>query len=87
MKLTDIFKDKDGKFVITQKPNLPIIVWLVSVVINKFLSGGLVSQVLSSIGTISISVWATLEIISGVNLFRRALGTIVLAFVIYSRFI
>lgn len=85
MTITDIFKDKDGKVVITQKPNLPIMVWFASVVINKFLSGGVVSQFVSTIGTTAIAVWATLEIISGVNLFRRILGSVVLAFIIYGR--
>lgn len=87
MTIADIFKDRDGKVVITQKPNLPIIVWFVSVVINKFLSGGVVSQFVSTIGTTAIAVWATLEIISGVNLFRRILGTVVLCIIVVSRFV
>lgn len=87
MTFTDIFKDKDDKLVITQTPNAPIIVWFITVVINKFLSGGFVQQILSVVGTISITVWATLEIISGVNLFRRILGAVVLVFIVYSRFV
>ena len=87
MSFSKIFKDKDGNVVITQSPNMPIIIWLLAVIADKFIDGGLVSQFLSIVGTVAISVWAMLEILSGVNLFRRILGAIVLAFVIFSRLV
>jgi hypothetical protein len=39
-----------------------------------------VSDVFSLIGTASLIVWSGLEIISGVNYFRRALGLVVMIF-------
>jgi hypothetical protein len=82
-KLIDrIFKDKDGKWAIWQTPNLAVILWLVFRVI-----GGLVDQEtirqFSDVAAFGFSfAWAWNEIISGSSYFRRALGLVILAFII-----
>jgi hypothetical protein len=78
-----LFKTKDNKFVIGQKPNLPITVWFV------FLALGIItnddtSTIFMFGSTISLIVWAMLELYNGVNNFRRILGFSVLVFVILS---
>ena len=72
--MRNIFKDKNGKIVIVQKPNLPIIVWFVSFIASYL---PFRDSVLSFLELFSFGVlftWAWLEIFSGVNIFRRLLG-------------
>ena len=79
-----LFFDKNGHFVVAQVPNVPIVIWAVSIALNKLVQDQTVSTIISSIGTVSLTVWAMLEIISGVNLFRKILGSVVLAYIVYS---
>lgn len=77
-------KDKNNNIVLAQKPNLLIIVWIITVVSNPFLNGELKSLV----GLISFGVlfaWAWLELFDGVNYFRRAIGLVVLIGLLYVR--
>ena len=82
---TALFKDKDGKIVIAQFPNAPLLLWLATILISQFVENQNTLTILSIIGTIALAVWAILEIYSGVNLFRKILGTAVLAYIIVSR--
>lgn len=71
--LERFFKDKDGKVVIGQTPNAPILVWAVLLVANLFIHN-------SHIGTLQnvfLFVWAYLELTDGVNYFRKALGAVI----------
>jgi hypothetical protein len=76
-----IWKDKHGKIVVWQRPNIFLIGWAVIDIASLFFSGS-VSNILWWIGTIDLGIWALLEIGLGVNYFRRILGLIVLALVI-----
>ena len=76
-----LFITKDGKVVIGQLPNLPIILWLVSLIINNFVKDYKINWVISLVGTISLVYWAILEITRGVNGFRRLLGLGVITFI------
>lgn len=67
------FKDSDGRVVIGQTPNAPIIVWLVSRFLVWPLSGG-AEQVFRYLAFGALFTWGWLELSSGVNYFRRALG-------------
>jgi len=78
-----LFLDKNGRFVVAQFPNVPIIIWLTTVILNKFVHAQPANTVLSIIGTVFLTVWALLEIYSGVNLFRKLLGSVVLLYVVY----
>jgi hypothetical protein len=73
-----LFVDKHGKFVLGQKPNLPIIVWAVCTVANWFIGAKTATTILHVTGTTAWTVWALLETGWGVNLFRRILGAIVI---------
>jgi hypothetical protein len=69
-----VFKDAEGKFVIMQWPNIPLMGWLVfkiAAVISKDQS---LDTTLNGLGTTFLLGWATLEITSGSNLFRKLLG-------------
>lgn len=48
--------------------------------------GGMVEEIISWLGWVSIVLWAGLEVWWGVNYFRRLLGLMVLFMVIFSRF-
>jgi hypothetical protein len=80
-----VWKDKHGNVVIWQTPNAFLIVWAV-VDVASVLTSGHVSDVLWWIGTIDLGVWSLLEIILGVNYFRRALGVLILLMVIATSF-
>ena len=72
-----IWKDKRGKVVIWQNPNPFLIGWAALTFASLFVSGRL-ANVLSILGSIFLVIWSLLEIFSGVNYFRRALGLFVL---------
>jgi hypothetical protein len=80
--LSKFFKDKNGRPVILQRPNMLIILWAglsgLSKVANAQISGGI-----SSFATILLIIWAYLEITDGNSVFRRVLGTVVMAFSVY----
>ena len=78
-----IFKDKDGKVVLAQKPNLPIIVWFFSFILAKLAIYPLVTELVQYISFGALFTWAWLEIFSGDNLFRRILGTVVMVGLLY----
>lgn len=77
-----LFLDKNGRFVVAQFPNIPIIIWLATVILNRFVQVQTTNTILSIIGTFSLTTWALLEIYSGVNLFRKILGSAVLLYII-----
>ncbi len=80
-----IFCNKEGKVVIVQLPNVPILLALF------FVIGGMLpnlspelQSLFSILATSFLFVWAYLEITQGVNYFRRALGAVVMIFIIVS---
>lgn len=77
-------KDDKGNVVIGQKPNLPIITWIICIIIQQLLNGDLYKFV-DYIGFGAIFTWAWLEIFQGVNYFRRTFGIIVMFLTLYSR--
>jgi len=71
-----IFRDSEGKIVIAQMPNLPILVGLSATLLHVLLP---VSQLQTAFGLIAFGAlftWAWLEIFEGVNYFRRGLGLV-----------
>jgi len=72
-----IWRDRHGKIVIWQTPNIPLIGWLVFTVISLLISGT-GADVTQYIGIAFLAVWSLLELVLGVNYFRRALGLLVL---------
>lgn len=85
--MKSIFETKDGKRVIAQRPNVPIMIWFVFLLFGRLpVSSNLLSlfELLSFGG---LFTWAYLEITAGVNMFRKLLGAGVLAAVIILRLV
>jgi hypothetical protein len=81
----NFFRDKHGKVVIWQNPNVPLWVWIVSTILVKILPYGQLNFAVALISFGSLFTWAWLEIFQGVNYFRRTLGAAVLIYTILSR--
>jgi hypothetical protein len=79
------FKDKNGQVVLAQNPNWPLIVWLVSAVASIVLHGKLLDAC-QIIGFLALLIWSLLEIIQGINYFRRLLGFVVLCLAFLAAF-
>ena len=82
---THFFRDAEGKIVIAQFPNWPLWVWLGATPLENMLVGGVGLSLSRITSFAAIAYWAYLEIVSGVNPFRKCLGGFVLLFVVYSR--
>lgn len=76
-----IWRDKHGagQVVIFQLPNWPLVLWLGLTVISQYAKGQLSSGAAIAASGVLI-IWALLEVIKGVNYFRRGLGTVVFLF-------
>ena len=72
------FKDKHGKVSLFEPPNWPIIAWAGFRVISYLHFPPHIKTGFEFLSTAALIVWAYLEITSGVNYFRRSLGTAVL---------
>ncbi len=80
--LDRIFRDSEGKIVIAQMPNLPLLVWLAATLLQLFLTNGRLQTGADLIAFGALFTWAWQELFAGVNYFRRALGLIVLVGII-----
>jgi hypothetical protein len=68
-----------GDVVIFQLPNIPLWVFLAATAARLlFTPHGTVATAVSIVGTVSLIVWAGLEIVRGDSPFRRVLGGLVL---------
>ena len=77
LELERFWRDKNGRIVIWQTPNLLLIGWAVLTFISLLVSSKSVADFFSWAGVICLVVWALLEIFKGVNYFRRLLGLVV----------
>ena len=87
-KLLDFFKDKNGRVVIAQTPNSPLIGFIIFTVLHYIWSDAQpkIHYFFELLSFGFIFTWAWLEITSGVNYFRRTLGFLVLIAVIWFKF-
>ena len=81
------FRDTEGRIVIAQFPNWPLWAWLIATLLEHILDIGDGVTLARLISFAAIVYWAYLEIVSGVNPFRKCLGGTVLLFVLYDRLI
>ncbi|MBN3878894.1 MAG: hypothetical protein ACYTXT_30115 [Nostoc sp.] len=78
------FRDSNGKIVLAQMPNPPLILWIVASLLTLVFTSGKINTVLDFLANGSLFTWAWMEIFQGVNYFRRALGLAVLiAMIVY----
>jgi hypothetical protein len=73
------------RFVLVQLPNAPLWVGLGGIVVAKTVDEGVVYDGARIVATAGLVVWAVLELLRGVNWFRRALGAAFLVSLIVSR--
>ncbi|HET8991706.1 MAG TPA: hypothetical protein VFN31_01580 [Candidatus Saccharimonadales bacterium] len=78
-----IWRDEDGDIVIWQTPNAYIIGWAVLTIISLFVTGT-IANIFTWLGIAALVIWAALEILKGVNYFRRALGAVVFILMLIS---
>jgi hypothetical protein len=83
--LKKIFTDKEGKVVIWQMPNLPLWGWIVFTILSIVVSKGKLHTAFKYVSTISLAIWAIMEIAKGASYFRRFLGFVVAVWIIVSR--
>lgn len=79
--ITTLFRTKDGAVVISQFPNGPLFVWIGSTIALKVAPVNL-TNLFTYLSFGALFTWAWLELTGGVNLFRRTLGAVVLAFIL-----
>ncbi|MDZ8257922.1 hypothetical protein [Nostoc sp. ChiQUE01b] len=72
------FRDSNGKIVLGQMPNPPLILWIVASLLTLVFTSGKINTVLDFLANGSLFTWAWMELFQGVNYFRRALGLAVL---------
>ena len=70
------FRDSEGKIVIAQMPNLPLLVGLAATFLQFVLPSGKIQTALDLVAFGALFTWAWQELFEGVNYFRRALGLI-----------
>jgi hypothetical protein len=75
------FRNPDtGEVVVVQPPNVPLWLFLAATAVRLLLHpSGALGTAVSVVSTLSLVVWAVLEIARGESPFRRALGAVVLA--------
>lgn len=73
------FRDSEGKIVIAQMPNLPIIVCITASILALVFTTGKINTGLNLIAFGALFTWAWEELFQGVNYFRRTLGLVVLS--------
>jgi hypothetical protein len=81
-----LFRNRNtGRLTVVQLPNIPLATYLFATVLHiVFRSNTAVSTVVAAVASAAIAVWAVLEIVWGVNPFRRGLGSVVLILVVVS---
>ena len=70
---------ESGRITIAQWPNPPLLLFVVATGVRLALHPrGATAAVAGGVATVGLIVWAVLEVVSGVNPFRRILGLLVL---------
>lgn len=83
--LLNFFKNKEGKVVIGQWPNIPIIAYFTCTILSKILTQGSVHSLFTTLAFGTLFTWAWLEIFYGISYFRRTMGVIVIIFAVYNQ--
>lgn len=74
------FRDRHGRVVIAQRPNLTLWMWIVATAVRVALHpAGTLGAAVRVVGVAALLAWALDEIVRGVNPWRRLLGALVFA--------
>ncbi|MBK8295100.1 MAG: hypothetical protein IPK93_10140 [Solirubrobacterales bacterium] len=72
-------------YTVAQFPNAPLAIAILAAVASRFFDEGSVAHGLSrAVFYAALTIWAYMELADGVNLFRRVLGALGIAFVLIS---
>lgn len=80
-KLRQLFTDKNGNIVIAQRPNIPLTIWVATIILLSLNTNIFFENALAVVGTLALAIWAFLELVSGVNMFRKLLGLCVISYI------
>ena len=80
-----LWKDNHGRQAVVAWPNFPLVSWFVFMLASKLVNTGKLHLVFEYLAYGFLFTWGWLEIRSGKSYFRRALGMIVLIFIIYGK--
>ena len=70
-----MFRSREtGRVVIAQFPNVPLWIFLGTVVVRAFVETGAPRTAVDWVAALSLGVWALDEVVRGVNPWRRVLG-------------
>jgi sterol desaturase/sphingolipid hydroxylase (fatty acid hydroxylase superfamily) len=81
-----LWRDRQGRIVIYQTPNIWLIAWMVLTFISLLSSSKTTANVFWWLGCGVLVIWSLLEIFRGANYFRRALGAVVLLITVAASF-
>lgn len=81
-----LFRAPNGKIVLAQMPNPPLIGWAVFGILVLVVKTGRVHAGAASLSRALLLTWAYMEIAQGINWFRRILGAVVFVIVAVSYF-
>jgi hypothetical protein len=84
--INSFFKDKTGRIVIWQAPNIPIYGWAIFKTLSLAISQPNLQKGLEQTSSAFLFIWAYLEFVQGVNYFRRTLGLLLLGLLIFNFF-
>lgn len=84
--INNFFRDKNGKLATLQPPNLPLLIWFMSMITSNFIDGTIDSG-LKMLAGAALFTWAYLEIVSGDSPFRKMLGGAVMLVVLSNFFL
>lgn len=76
-----VFRNRQtGRVTVAQWPNAPLLLFLVAAALRAVVHpGGIAGEILSAVAAVALITWAVIELVRGVNPFRRLLGGVVLA--------
>jgi hypothetical protein len=75
------WRDRKGRVVVWQTPNVWLIAWAVCLTLSLFL-GGHVGDALFWVASAALVIWSLLEIFLGAAYVRRLLGLVVLLYAV-----
>jgi len=70
------FRDSEGKIVIAQMPNLPLLAGVGATLVQFILPSSALQAGADLVGFGALFTWAWQELFQGVNYFRRAIGLV-----------
>ncbi|WP_133498759.1 hypothetical protein [Cognatilysobacter terrigena] len=83
--LRRFFSDANGRLVIAQRPNLPLVLWAAFAIAARLMPPSHTRDVVGFVGSALAFTWAWLELTDGDSPFRRVLGALVLVGIVVLR--